>query len=44
MLPLEKTPVGVQAFVIYPLGHGHITNDDKILFFTYFDAWHYFKV
>jgi len=34
MLPWAKTPVGGQAMVIYPLGHGHITNDGKIPFFT----------
>ncbi len=35
--PWAKTCQG-QAMVIYPLGHGHFTKNDKIPFFTKFDA------
>ncbi len=34
MLPLGKIPDGGQAMVKYPLGHGHITKNGKIPFFT----------
>jgi hypothetical protein len=33
-LPLGKTPVWGQAMVIFPLGHGHITKNGRIPFFT----------
>ncbi len=39
MLPLGKNPGG-QTMVRYLLGHGHITKNGKILFFTWFNAMH----